>query len=71
MYNKTFAFNTLIAACMEALNALSKQNSSDVWSEGYFILLDILEPIVPHIATELSQELFNQSNFVSKIDIKD
>jgi leucyl-tRNA synthetase len=71
VYNKTFAFNTLIASCMEALNALSKQDSKDIWSEGYFILLKVLEPIVPHIATELSQELFELSNFSTNIDIKD
>ena len=88
-----YAFNTVIAACMEALNALSvaesnaqssdknkasrdtqseqkTQNSDvcseswqDIWTEGYFILLNILEPIIPHIAWELSDELFNRKNF--------
>ncbi|MGX3097760.1 leucine--tRNA ligase [Helicobacter sp. 23-1046] len=84
-----YAFNTVIAACMEALNALSvaesnaqssdtnkankntqseqkAQNSDiwqDIWTEGYFILLNILEPIIPHIAWELSEELFNRKNF--------
>ena len=58
-----YAFNTLIAACMEALNALSEQDSTEVWSEGYFILLNILEPIIPHICWELSQEYFNLENF--------
>ena len=58
-----YAFNTLIAACMEALNALSEQDSTEVWSEGYFILLNILEPIIPHICWELSQEYFNLANF--------
>ena len=58
-----YAFNTLIAACMEALNALSEQDSTEVWSEGYFILLHILEPIIPHICWELSQEYFNLANF--------
>lgn len=88
-----YAFNTVIAACMEALNALSvaesnaqssdknktnkdaqseqkAQNSDiwqdiwrDIWTEGYFILLNILEPIIPHISWELSEELFNRKNF--------
>lgn len=57
-----YAFNTLIAACMEALNALNEQDSTEVWSEGYFILLNILEPIIPHICWELSQEYFNLEN---------
>lgn len=57
-----FAFNTLIAACMEALNALNEQDSVEVWSEGYFILLNVLEPIIPHICWELSQEYFDLKN---------
>lgn len=58
-----YNFNTLIAACMEAFNALSAQDSPDVWTEGYFILLSILEPIIPHICWELSEELFGLANF--------
>ncbi len=67
---RTYTFNTLIASCMEALNALSSQKNADVWSEGYFILLNILEPIIPHIAWELSDKLFGLKNF-TKVDIKD
>ncbi len=63
IYKSGFAFNTLIASCMEALNALDKQKNSDVWSEGYFILLNILEPIIPHVAWEISSKLFDRSNF--------
>lgn len=58
-----YAFNTLIAASMEAFNALSGQDNAQVWSEGYFVLLHILEPIVPHICWELSQQYFDRSNF--------
>ncbi len=71
VYEKSFAFNTLIASVMEALNALDKQNSDEVWSEGIYILLHLLEPIVPHIATEMSQELFNRKNLNDKIYIKE
>ena len=66
IFNKkqsTYAFNTLIAASMEAFNALSEQENPQVWTEGYFVLLHILEPIVPHICWELSQELFALANF--------
>jgi leucyl-tRNA synthetase len=63
VFDKTKAFNTLIASSMEALNALYAQKNSAVWSEGYFILLNILEPIVPHITWELSSELFDLKNF--------
>lgn len=63
VYNETFAFNTLIAACMEALNALNSQQNREILTEGYFVILNLLEPIVPHIAHELSQNLFNKANF--------
>jgi len=62
-YEKTFAFNTLIASAMEALNALNKIDNKDVYTEGYWILMNVLEPIVPHITSEISEELFNRHNF--------
>ncbi len=63
VYESSFAFNTLIAACMEALNALNAQSNKDVFTEGYFVILNLLEPIVPHICAELSEKLFNRRNF--------
>ena len=69
--NKTFAFNTLISSCMEALNALSAQNNEKVWSEGYYILSNILEPIIPHVCWEISQNLFQRENFNNTIEVKD
>ncbi len=70
IYEGSYTFNTLIAACMEALNALSDQNDSAVWSEGYFILLNLLEPIVPHVCWEMSETLFGCKNLVP-LEIKE
>lgn len=70
VYTKSFTFNTLIAASMEAMNALNAQDNKDVLTEGFWIILNLLEPIVPHIANELSSELFDRKNF-SKIEILD
>jgi leucyl-tRNA synthetase len=68
-YEKTFAFNTLIASAMEALNALNKIDNNDIFTEGYWIILNVLEPIIPHVASELSEELFKRNNFKDiKID---
>ena len=58
-----YPFNTIIAACMEAHNAISIQDDDRVFTEGYFILLHILEGFIPHIASELSEELFHLANF--------
>ncbi|SFV58586.1 Leucyl-tRNA synthetase [hydrothermal vent metagenome] len=71
VYEKTFAFNTLIASCMEALNALDKQSNEQVWSEGLYIITHLLEPIIPHVCAELSQELFESKNLAGKIEILD
>jgi leucyl-tRNA synthetase len=71
VYEKTFAFNTLIAGCMEALNALDKQQNEQVWSEGLYIITHLLEPIIPHVCAELSEELFESKNLASKIEILD
>ncbi|NPA74034.1 MAG: class I tRNA ligase family protein, partial [Epsilonproteobacteria bacterium] len=69
-YQKEYGFNTLIAACMEALNALNTQSNKAVWSEGYYIVLNILEPVMPHVCWDLSDRFFQKENF-RKIDIKE
>jgi len=69
VYESTFAYNTLIAACMEALNALDKQSNEQVWAEGMYILLHLLEPITPHICSELSEMLFDVENLKGKIEV--
>ncbi|WP_456323335.1 leucine--tRNA ligase [Hydrogenimonas sp.] len=70
VYTERFTFNTLIAACMEALNALDRQKNPKVWQEGMWILLNLLEPVVPHICWELSEKLFCRANF-GEIGTKD
>lgn len=69
VYTKSFAFNTLIAACMEALNALGACNNKALEREAFYIILNILEPIIPHICFELSEKLFHFANF-KKLELK-
>tara|TARA_B110000046_G_scaffold184996_1_gene225152 strand:+ start:1064 stop:3532 length:2469 start_codon:yes stop_codon:yes gene_type:complete len=69
--NKTYAFNTLISSCMEALNALNKQENEQVCFEGYFIMSNILEPIIPHVCWEIADRLFDRKNFDNVIEVKD
>jgi len=71
VFNKTYAFNTLIAASMEAINALSAQKNKAVWAEGYYILSNILEPIAPHLCWELSHNLFDGMNFDKPLEINE
>ncbi len=66
VYNEKYTFNTLIAGTMEAINALNTQDNSDLWSEGYWILSSILEPIIPHICWEISNEYFSLNNLTSQ-----
>lgn len=70
VYESSFAFNTLIAACMEALNALNSVKNDKIITEGFFIILNVLEPIVPHICCELSERLFKRAN-LGKIPLAD
>ncbi|MDD4884898.1 leucine--tRNA ligase [Sulfuricurvum sp.] len=63
VYGERHTFNTLIAGVMEAMNALNEQNNADVWTEGYWILTSVMEPIVPHLCWELSTNLFGRKNF--------
>lgn len=70
VYNKTYAFNTLIAACMEAINALNQCKNKALEQEAFYIILNILEPIIPHVCFELSDKLFKCKNF-KKLEIKE
>ena len=62
VYNERYTFNTLIAGTMEAMNALNAQSNADVWSEGYWILSSIMEPVIPHVCWEISEEYFALKN---------
>ncbi len=76
VYRENFAFNTLIAACMEALNAVGAQDNDEVTTEAFFVILNLLEPIIPHVANELSDRLFSRANFceiklIDEVFVKD
>ncbi|WP_415396481.1 leucine--tRNA ligase [Sulfurimonas sp. CS5] len=62
VYNEKYTFNTLIAGSMEAMNALNAQSNADVWSEGYWILSSIMEPVIPHVCWDISSEYFSLNN---------
>ncbi|MEA3330171.1 MAG: leucine--tRNA ligase [Campylobacterota bacterium] len=62
VYNERYTFNTMIAGVMEAMNALNSQSSTDVWSEGYWILTSVMEPVIPHTCWEISNEYFSLNN---------
>lgn len=62
VYNERYTFNTMIAGVMEAMNALQAQENRDVWSEGYWILCSIMEPVIPHTVWEISEKFFARNN---------
>jgi leucyl-tRNA synthetase len=66
VYNEKYTFNTLIAGVMEAMNALNTQSNSDVWSEGYWILSSIMEPVIPHTCWEISDKYFGLKNLTTQ-----
>ena len=62
-------FNTVIAACMEMINAIEKADAKDaqmaaVSYEGLVIVVKVLAPIVPHIAHVLWQSLGNETSIL-------
>ncbi|HEX5711155.1 MAG TPA: leucine--tRNA ligase [Sulfuricurvum sp.] len=62
VYVERYTFNTMIAGVMEAMNALNEQTNREIWSEGYWILTSILEPIAPHLCWEISDLFFGRKN---------
>ena len=62
VYSERYTFNTMIAGVMEAMNALNAQKNADVWSEGYWILSSIMEPVIPHVCHEMSEKYFQLKN---------
>ncbi|MDD5158136.1 leucine--tRNA ligase [Sulfurimonas sp.] len=70
VYREKYTFNTMIAGVMEAMNALNTQNNSDVWSEGYWILSSIMEPVIPHVCWDISSRFFSLKN-LTKQEIRD
>jgi leucyl-tRNA synthetase len=67
VYNEKFTFNTLIAGTMEALNALNTQSNTDVWTEAYWILTSIMEPLIPHVCWEISEAKFSLKNLSKQV----
>jgi leucyl-tRNA synthetase len=66
VYNEKYTFNTMIAGVMEAMNALNAQSNSAVWSEGYWILTSIMEPVIPHVCSEISSFYFGLKNLTKQ-----
>ncbi|TNK92685.1 leucine--tRNA ligase, partial [Mycoplasmopsis pullorum] len=57
-----FSFNTVVSWCMETLNAYDEVENSLLIKEFLYVILNILEPFAPHVAWELSKELFDLKN---------
>ncbi|MDK9694009.1 MAG: leucine--tRNA ligase [Sulfurimonas sp.] len=66
VYNEKYTFNTMIAGVMEAMNALNAQSNAAVWSEAYWILTSIMEPVIPHTCSEISSRCFSLNNLTSQ-----
>jgi len=71
VYEERYTFNTMIAGVMEAMNALNAQTNSDVWSEGYWILASIMEPVIPHTCWEISDKYFSLKNLSQQVVLEE
>jgi leucyl-tRNA synthetase len=54
-YEKTFKINTIVSSVMETWNAISKQTNKDIWINGYKEIIDVISPIIPHVANEIRE----------------
>ncbi|MBU0721361.1 leucine--tRNA ligase [bacterium] len=66
VYSERYTFNTMIAGVMEAMNALNAQSNPEVWTEAYWVLTSIMEPVIPHVCWQISSENFSLANFTSQ-----
>ncbi len=66
VFAQRYTFNTMIAGVMEAMNALNGQNNEAVWSEGYWMLSSVMEPVIPHTCWEISKNYFNLKNLTQQ-----
>ena len=66
VFEERYTFNTMIAGVMEAMNALNTQSNADIWSEGYWILSSIMEPVIPHTCWEISDKCFSLKNLTKQ-----
>ena len=66
VYEERYTFNTMIAGVMEAMNALQNIENETLWSEAYWILTSIMEPVIPHTCWEISQRLFGRANLAKQ-----
>jgi len=62
VFGERYTFNTMIAGVMEAMNALNEQENEALWTEAYWVLTALMEPIVPHVCWEISDRLFGRRN---------
>ncbi|WP_027120458.1 class I tRNA ligase family protein [Mycoplasmopsis lipofaciens] len=57
-----YSFNTLIAWSMEVLNNYEKIEDEKLILEMFYVLLNVLEPFIPHLSWELSSKYFDLEN---------
>lgn len=59
VYEKTNKYNTMVSSAMECYNAISKQTNPEIWREGYMAIVDAIDPICPHICSEIREYIIN------------
>ena len=57
VYEGSYRFNTIIAFSMEVFNAISKTSDPQIWREGYDVIIEAIDPIAPHICSEMKSNM--------------
>lgn len=53
VYERTYKFNTIVAAAMETFNAISRTTDPEIWKDGYKAIIGAIEPIAPITCSEM------------------
>lgn len=54
-YEKTYKINTIVSSVMETWNAISKTSNKEIWINGYKEMIDVINPIIPHVTNEIME----------------
>jgi leucyl-tRNA synthetase len=60
VYEKSHKFNTMVSSAMECYNAISKQTNPEIYKNGYMAIIDAIDPICPHICSEIKEFMKNK-----------
>lgn len=57
IYEESYKMNTIVSSVMETWKSISKQSNKDIWINGYKEMIDVINPIIPHVTNEIKEKI--------------